>query len=107
MNFCTEAEKYINEMVHLNDIQNSETYEFTKDGFQWRIYKTIIGENFIEMNIRKMNYSPNNIKEQPKGNRIYERSFCYINDVNRNCIRKWNNHIIGNLFFDDYNINIK
>ena len=54
-----------------------------------------------------MNYSPNNIKEQPQGNRIYERSFCYINDVNRNCIRKWNNHIIGNLFFDDYNIYIE
>ena len=29
-----------------------------------------------------MNYSPNNIKEVHKGNRIYERLYFYIKDTN-------------------------
>ena len=114
INFCTEAEKLVNEKVNLNDIQNTEEYEFKKDNNYWRIYKTIIGDSLIEMSIRKMNYSPNNIKEMHKGNRIYERSYCYIKDTNINymtskdvSIGNWNGYIIENLSFQDYNINIK
>ena len=40
-------------MVNLNDIQNTENYEFKKDNYFWRIYKTMIGDSLIEMSISK------------------------------------------------------
>ena len=61
-----------------------------------------------------MNYSPKTIKEKPKGNQIYERSYFYIKytnihyktakDVSKG---NWNGYIIKNLSLQDYNNNIK
>ena len=39
--------------VNLNDIQNTEEYEFKEDNYFWSIYKTIISDSLIEMSSRK------------------------------------------------------
>ena len=105
--FCEEAYKIINEMVNFNDMLNTEKYDIKKDGSYWHIHKSVIDKFLIEVHLMKTNYSPYNLKEQPKGNRKYERSYCYIKDANVKNNKKWNSFIIENLCFQDYNIKIE
>jgi hypothetical protein len=112
--FAESAGIYILNMVNLNDVINKEVYEFNDDEYYWRIYKTVLDGGLIEISIKRSNYNPSNIKDKPRGNRIYERSYVYITNSNINfatgtdaSIGKKDGLILGGLSFQNYKIQIE
>ena len=108
--FAEDASIKINNILSFDDANNpdKETYDFYDGEYHWHVYKHYLNcydyEPLLEINISRQNYKK--LNEQIKGNRIYEKSFVYLKNANKNSdgvdASIKNGIILDNLSFQDY-----
>lgn len=80
VSFAKDAVRVINEKLNLNDLTKKETLPiFEFDGWCYYLHKSIANVK-PEIRIKRENFR--NKKDLPKGSRIYEEAFIYIEGMN-------------------------
>ncbi len=114
LNFAMEAAQFINSLVNMNDKDNEELYEFENNKEYWIIEKSFFSDDDkrIELSINKSNIKYN-ATEQPEGSRVYESSYVYVENENKQyttgldgAVDKKDGIIINELSFQGYSVNI-
>jgi hypothetical protein len=103
--FAIDAITVINRKVNVNDLINREDIpDFEQNGWYYYVHKSIIN-NTPEIRIKRQNYRLWNTqyyKDQPKGNRISEEAWIYLENMNCNANRIDTGYIVDGFSIQNY-----